>query len=250
MDFALAASRWPSQQSSILTYWKPWAASPLWTMASAAARTLASLTALGPAVPGVPAHRRSEGQLVLAADDREFPAGLAQGVLHGQSPPPSFPLACSEPLMIPVAGSSDSPSGRLRAEKLSGPSPVAGMRNRNGRPGVLPVIAGCGSPAAASLPGPSAAGEGWGWRPTRSPSPRRQARASPPPNRHGRCRCHVVAERSTKLSTTGAAQVDREQLGGLIAAHIAAFGDFFAVDPDLETDRPLPPVSRPRPPWR
>ncbi len=51
--------------------------------------------------------------------------------------------------MMPVAGSSTSPAGRLPAEKVKGPWPVAGTRKRKGRPGVAPVmrglwIAGCG----------------------------------------------------------------------------------------------------------
>ena len=63
--------------------------------------------------------------------------------------------------MMPVVRSSVSPAGRWRAEKASGPSPVAGMRNRNGRPGVEPTtrapwIAGRGGPPEAMGGGGSA----------------------------------------------------------------------------------------------
>src|ERR1051326_3505820 len=52
------------------------------------------------------------------------------------------PAAFSEPVMMPVFGSSVSPAGRLRAEYVRSPSPDAGILNRNGRPGVAPVMRG------------------------------------------------------------------------------------------------------------
>ena len=52
------------------------------------------------------------------------------------------PDSSIEPLMIPDAASSRSPRGRFRTLNVSGASPVAGMRNRNGRPGVVPTIRG------------------------------------------------------------------------------------------------------------
>src|SRR5262245_55524800 len=58
------------------------------------------------------------------------------------------PSRAMAPEMMPVAASSASPAGKPRALKLSGASPVAGMRNRNGRPGVPPVMRGgliCGA---------------------------------------------------------------------------------------------------------
>ena len=43
---------------------------------------------------------------------------------------------------MPVAESSEMPSGRCSAAYFSGFSPVAGIRNRNGRPGVVPTTRG------------------------------------------------------------------------------------------------------------
>ncbi len=135
------ASRLPSQQSSMLTYWKPWAARPLAAMASAAARTLASLTALAQQfhefqpMGGVRASLCSPPTIVSSrvAAPRAFLTSISTTVEPG---------CLSEPAMMPVAGSSVSPSGRFLTAKWSGFSPVAGMRNKKGRPGVLPTIRG------------------------------------------------------------------------------------------------------------
>ena len=53
-----------------------------------------------------------------------------------------LPAALSDPERMPVFSSSVRPAGRFSAAKVSGPSPVAGMRNRNGRPGVAPTMRG------------------------------------------------------------------------------------------------------------
>ena len=52
------------------------------------------------------------------------------------------PARRRDPLMIPVCESSVSPAGKLVAANVSGPAPDAGMRNRNGLPGVAPVMRG------------------------------------------------------------------------------------------------------------
>ena len=86
----------------------------------------------------------------LQARSGAVPAA-GKGVIAGQGFEPvdlpvrgivAVPAALSDPLMMPVLGSSVSPAGRFVAEKLSGPSPVAGIRNTSGRPGVHPVIRG------------------------------------------------------------------------------------------------------------
>src|SRR5262245_16163684 len=110
-------------------------------MASAAARTFASSTA-------------------AAQTFHEFqPSG---GVCARASTPPTIvispavepaadvtvtwttvlPAAFSAPVIMPVAESNIRPSGRLLAANVMGPSPEAGIRNRNGRPGVAPVTRG------------------------------------------------------------------------------------------------------------
>ena len=43
---------------------------------------------------------------------------------------------------MPVFESNVSPAGRFLAAYVNGPSPEAGIRNKNGRPGVAPVILG------------------------------------------------------------------------------------------------------------
>jgi hypothetical protein len=55
---------------------------------------------------------------------------------------PVRPSRLSDPVMMPVFGSSDSPSGRFFAENVSSPAPDAGILKRNGRPGVPPVMRG------------------------------------------------------------------------------------------------------------
>ena len=85
------------------------------------------------------------------------------------------PRAVTEPVRIPALGSSVTPAGRPAAEKTSGPSPVAGMRNRNGRPGVVPTtrgwwIAGRGSvPEARGVGGAEAVARTTGTNPVPGP---------------------------------------------------------------------------------
>ena len=62
------------------------------------------------------------------------------------------PAAFTEPPRMPVFGSSVTPAGRPEAEKASGPWPVAGMRNRNGRPGVVPTTRGWWMAGLGSVP--------------------------------------------------------------------------------------------------
>src|SRR5579863_8822192 len=114
------ASRLASHVSSILTYEKPCAASPVLTIASAAARTLASSTA--------PAHtfqlfHPSAGvwaSLCMPATILSLRLASPRGPRTVMSTTVS-PLFQSEPVMMPVLLSRVSPLGRLRAEKESGP---------------------------------------------------------------------------------------------------------------------------------
>ena len=111
------ASRLPSQQSSMLTYWKPWAARPLATMASAAARTLASLTALAQQfqefqpIGGVRASLCWPPTIVNSrlALPRAFLTSISTTVEPG---------CLSEPVMMPVSGSSARPCGQILGGKV------------------------------------------------------------------------------------------------------------------------------------
>lgn len=136
-----SASRVPSHPSSMLTNWKPCAARPLDTIASAAARTLASSTDAPQTFHefqpsgGVNASASSPPMIVSVRVARPL---LLVAVIE-TSLRPALAIC---PLMIPDFSSSVSPAGRPRAENVSGASPVAGTRNKNGRPGVPPVMRG------------------------------------------------------------------------------------------------------------
>ncbi len=129
-------------------------------MASAAERTFASSIELAHTFHefhpsgGVRASLCCPAMIVSCRD--VLPRGPSTVIVATYSP------ACSMlPEMMPVFESSDRPAGSPSAENFSGPSPVAGIRNRKSCPGVAPVtrgpwMAGSGpSPEAISGAGSS-----------------------------------------------------------------------------------------------
>ena len=154
-------------------------------MASAAARTLASVTSqakqfqLFQPSGGVSAMR-------VAAEDLQWAGGGAQAVFGGKGDGVSA-LVLSVPVMMPVAGSSCSPGGKPSAAKVMGRWPLAGMVKRKGEPGRAPKILG---------PLMRGVGEAWVSGPRRlpgaAPGPGVCPRSSTiwrPPNRRGQNPC-------------------------------------------------------------
>ena len=110
-------------------------------MSSAAARTLSALTAPAQTfhefqpIGGVSASLPLAATMVSSRDALPF-------ALCARTCTFVVPGSAIEPEMMPVFVSIESPAGRPVAAKVSGASPVAGSRNRNGRPGVAPTMRG------------------------------------------------------------------------------------------------------------
>ena len=153
---------------------------------------------------------------------------------------------------MPVLASSASPSGRFSAEKRSGASPVAGIRNRNGRPGRAAgdpravdgrlgrfsrTMSGRGCSGAAAVTGLAC---GVGSQQQHGPGPIGVVKIDA-----------VAAGDDLSRSSFGAGKIDGQQLG-LVAARISPLSAFFL--PSTQTSNPtmafLRRPRRPRRPWR
>src|SRR4051812_38772350 len=136
-----------SQQSSMFTYVQPCSIKPEDAITSAAARTLSSLTA--------PAQQFQLFQPIGGVSAMRSPTAMRSGAsavpraLVARSVTLCSPRSASLPVMWPVCGSSERPSGSASAANFIGRSPVAAIMYISGCPGrtpktLAPLIRGSG----------------------------------------------------------------------------------------------------------